>query len=578
MYIKDYPRPQFVREDFIILNGEWDFCFDDENVGENEGWYNNKAFKQKIQVPFTYETKASGIGDEKFHPYVWYSKKLSIPSSNKNKRVIIHFEGSDYITKVWVNGRYVGDHRGGYVRFSFDITDFLNFREDYIVVKVEDSKSCLQPRGKQRWMDDNFGCWYIQTTGIWKTVWIEYLNDTALDYVKITPLLDDSSVEFEYYVNGELKDLSVETIIKFKDKVIRTSMLDIKRNGEKLTVDLLSDFYEWKVKTWTPENPNLYDVEFRLYKKGDLLDRVYSYFGMRKVSIENGQVLLNNSPIYQRLILDQGYWDDSHLTPPSEDAIKEDIDKIIEMGYNGVRKHQKIEDERFYYWCDRKGLLVWCEMPSTYEFNDIMVTQFTSEWINIVRQYYNHTSIVTWVPFNESWGIPNINKIKKQQDFTQSIYYITKAFDHMRPVITNDGWEHTISDIITIHDYEEFADRLYERYIDKDKVMNNNIAEINGHYVFADGHKYKGQPIIISEYGGIAFHSKSGWGYGNMVSTEEDFFERFEDVTDAIKKLDYVCGFCYTQLTDVQQEINGLLQIDRKPKVDLEKIKKVNLK
>ncbi|MGG3452600.1 glycoside hydrolase family 2 protein [Paenibacillus rhizolycopersici] len=581
MYIKDYPRPQFVREQWINLNGEWDFRFDDGNIGERENWYVDLQADRKIQVPFTYETKRSGIGEETFHPQVWYEKKLTLPADAAGQRAILHFQAVDYRAKLWVNGVYVGEHQGGYAAFSFDITPYVTFGSgNVLTLKAEDSESCTQPRGKQRWQSDSFECFYVQTTGIWQTVWLEFVDSAHLDAVKITPDYDRRSVAFEFQVAGDLEggQLEVETVISLKGRTMKRLRLAIDRPWLRVDADLLHEAGgPWKFSEWSPQHPNLYDVEFILYRDDQVVDQVYSYFGLRKISIENGKVLLNNTPIYQRLILDQGYWPDSHLTPPSEEAILEDIDKIMAMGYNGVRKHMKIEDARFLYWCDVKGLLVWSEMAATFEFNDQAVEAFSKEWVEIVRQQYNHPSIITWVPFNESWGVANILNDRKQQEFTEGIYHLTKAMDPYRPVITNDGWEHTVSDILTLHDYEESGSRFLERYKDMEAITGNQISFNNWKYALANGHAYRGQPILVTEFGGIAFQSESGWGYGNQVSGEEAFIERFESITKAIKSIDYICGYCYTQITDVQQEVNGLLTETREPKVPLETIRRINL-
>jgi beta-galactosidase/beta-glucuronidase len=581
MYIKDYPRLQFVREDWLSLNGEWEFRFDDGNIGEKEKWYTGFEGNLKIIVPFTYETKASGIGEESFYPNVWYHRLLEVPKEREGKRIILHFQAVDYIAKLWVNGSYVGQHQGGYAAFSFDITPYIRFGlANSIVMKAEDSQSCTQPRGKQRWVNDNFECFYVQTTGIWQSVWLEYVAESYLKSVKITPDLDSQSVRFEYHTHGELNQglLRLETRISYKDKILKQLVMTVDRPWLQLDVDLLHEANgPWKVNTWSPQKPNLYDVEFILFKDDAVIDQVYSYFGMRKISIEKDKILLNNIPIYQRLILDQGYWPDSQLTTPSEQALIEDIDAILAMGYNGVRKHMKIEDSRFLYWCDVKGLLVWSEMAATYEFNDEAVEAFTKEWIEIVRQQYNHPSIITWVPFNESWGVRQILTNRKQQKFTEGIYHLTKSLDPNRPVITNDGWEHTVSDILTLHDYVESGAEFLQNYADKSPILNNELAFNNSKYALAQGYTYRGQPIIVSEFGGIAFQSDKGWGYGNQVVTEDAFVERFRSITQAIKKIDYICGYCYTQVTDVQQEMNGLLTEDRKPKIPLELIKEINL-
>ncbi|WP_299093991.1 glycoside hydrolase family 2 protein [uncultured Metabacillus sp.] len=576
----EYPRPQFQRNSWKNLNGTWKFAFDDNNVGEKGLWYEKPAFSTEIQVPFTYETKASGIGDETFHPYIWYQRVFEIPKEEAGKRAILRFQASDYLTKVWVNGNYIGQHVGGNAAFSFDITNAIdNTKENELVVKVEDSNNCAQPRGKQRWIEENFGCWYVQNTGIWQTVWLEFLNDECIERVKMTPNIDKNSVAFEYKLNGDLNDSwKLETTISYDGKKIKQFSTVPDRANTRVEVDLLSEVHNWKVLYWTPEHPHLYDVTFRLTVNGEVADEVHSYFGMRKISIKDGKVLLNNQPIYQKLLLDQGYWPDTMLTPPSDAAILEDIEKTLEMGFNGVRKHQKLEDERFLYWCDKKGLLVWSEMAATYEFSDEAVENFTKEWLEIIQQHYNHPSIVTWVPFNESWGVSNIFTDKRQQAFTESIYYLTKSIDPERPVIVNDGWEHTISDIIALHDYEELGEVFLKRYQNKDQILNNEITHNHHKYAFAEGYEYKGQPVMLTEYGGIAFQSEKGWGYGNQVKSEEDFLARYESITQAIKDTPYLCGYCYTQITDVQQEVNGLLYEDRTPKIELKKIREINRK
>lgn len=580
-YIKDYPRPQFVRKQWLDLNGEWDFCFDDEGVGEKEQWFDQFPEGQKIIVPFTYETKASGIGIETFHPLVWYRRSVVIPQEAAAKRTILHFQGVDYKTKCWVNGVLAGEHEGAYAAFSFDITPYIKYgSENHIVLEVEDSQSCTQPRGKQRWVEQNFECFYVQSTGIWKSVWLEYVNEVRIEAVKMTPDIDRHMIRFDFQLKGfeGKSNLRLEAAIELKGQPVRTVSLSADRSWITVEVNVLHEAGgPWKQSLWSPGAPNLYDVEFALYEGEQERDRVYSYFGMRKISIENGQILLNNGPLYQRLILDQGYWPDSHLTPPSEEALIEDIDKTAAMGYNGLRKHMKLEDARFLYWCDVKGLLVWSEMAATFEFNDNAVSRFTREWLEIVPQQYNHPSIITWVPFNESWGIQRIEHDVMQQQFTESIYHLTKAIDPYRPVVTNDGWEHTVSDILTLHDYVEKGAEFLERYQDKESIVNNQISFNQWKRAFAEGYAYRGQPIIISEFGGIAFRTDKGWGYGNQVDSEEAFIERFRAITAAIKATPYIAGYCYTQITDVQQEVNGLLTEDRQPKVPLEVIREINL-
>lgn len=590
-YKKDYPRPQFVRDNWVNLNGTWDFGFDDANQGEKEKWYEKFPGELKIEVPFTYETKLSGIQDERRHDNIWYHKTITVDASKlTDNRLLIHFEGSDFHTKLWVNGAYAGDHKGGYARFSFDITELVKDGENELTVKVEDSFDIQQPRGKQRWIDENFGCWYVQTTGIWKTVWTEYVPKIRLDHVKMTPNLHDMALEIEYQIDAPESamaggNLMVVATVTFGDMLISKTMTVMTSDHTKTKIDVFHKTngqancgMEWGVRTWSPESPDLYDITFEVVSDGKILDTVGSYFAMREIRIDGSNILLNGHPLYQRLILDQGYWKDSHLTPPSEEALIEDIDKIHELGYNGLRKHQKTEDERFLYWCDVKGMLVWSEMAAAYEYSDKAVEEFTREWTEIVRQNYNHPCIITWTPVNESWGVSQVETDPMQQHFTEMLYHLTKSMDRYRPVIVNDGWEHTISDIITLHDYEEVGETFYKRYMEfKEQILTTEVYHSSSKSALANGFAYKGQPIIISEYGGIAFNNDdSGWGYGNKVNTKEDFIRRFDEITTAVKELPYCCGFCYTQVSDVQQEINGLMDMERNFKVDPKVIKEIN--
>lgn len=584
-YKKDYPRPQLVRDRWENLNGSWDFRFDDANIGESEKWFHQFPSQRSIQVPFTYETKLSGIGEEGRHDNLWYRRNIQADASLLlDNDYILHFEGSDFITKLWVNGQYAGSHRGGYARFSFNISELLKDGDNELVVKVEDSFDMQQPRGKQRWVDTSFECWYVQTTGIWKTVWSEYVPKVRLEKVKMTPVLDANALEVEYEVTApeELLDgcLAISAEISFAGKLVSKSLTTVMASHVELCMDVFSTKeagIREGVHTWSPEAPNLYDIHFEVLVNDKIVDNAGSYFAMRQIRIDGSRILLNGRPIYQRLILDQGYWKDSHLTPPSEEALIEDIDKIQALGYNGLRKHQKTEDERFLYWCDVKGMLVWSEMPSAYQYTDYAVTEFAAEWLEIVTQNYNHPCIITWTPLNESWGISHVKTRRMEQHFTEAIYHLTKSVDRYRPVIVNDGWEHTVSDIITLHDYEEAGQVFYQRYQEFEGALSADTYHNNHESAFANGYPYQGQPVIISEYGGIAFdNDDSGWGYGNKVTTKEAFIQRFDEITTAVKELPYVCGFCYTQVSDVQQEINGLMDMDRNYKVEPEVIREIN--
>lgn len=578
-YRENYPRPQFVRDSFLDLNGSWNFRFDDEDRGKKAGWM--AGFEdQKILVPFSYESKRSGIGQETVHPIVWYSRDVDFfPLIQDGGRVLLHVEGADYQLELWVNGVPLGSHQGGYTRGSFDITEGLDARgRGTVVFRISDSLSTVQPRGKQRWLPQNYDCWYVQTTGIWKSVWAEGVSPVRLEHLHLIPHYDTSQLELEYDICGwdETRQVEVETIITFGETRISSHKDQVQKRHYSRTVSLIQDQMKWKVKYWCPKSPNLYDVCIRVYENGQLTDQVGSYFGLRKVSTDSGRVKLNNMDFYLRMVLDQGYWPDTGLTPPDEEALKRDIDKILEYGYNGVRKHQKIEDERFYYWADVKGLVVWCEAPSHYELTEEAMEHVTREWTETVRQYYNHPSVITWVPFNESWGIPRIIEDRMAQQFTEAVCCLTRALDATRPVISNDGWEHTVSDLVTLHDYAEDGEALWNNWRCPEENLENKRAFNGERYAFAKGYHYQGQPILLSEFGGIAYGKEpDAWGYGHAETDEEAFLNRLQSLMDAISRMDWLCGFCYTQLTDVQQEQNGHMDISRKDKIDPEKIRNI---
>ena len=581
-YIKDYPRPQFVRKEWQNLNGEWNFVFDDKDEGEIKKYFDNFPIYKKINIPFTYETKLSGIEDETIHYIVWYNKKIKISKEQlQDNNIILNFEGSDYKTNVWINGHYIGENIGGYSRFSFEIEKYIVEGENDITVKVQDSLSKDQPRGKQRYKKESWKCWYIQTTGIWTTVWIEWTSKKYLKSVKNTPKTDTIQLEIETnLLEREIEEQNyyIEKEISFNNQILNTTREKINNNYQKIEINIVQEGIEHDIQKWSMDNPNLYDINYKLYCEDKVIDTVNSYFGIREIEIKGNKIYLNGEELYLKLILDQGYWKESHLTPPSEESLINDIESVLAFGYNGIRKHQKIEDERFLYWCDIKGVLVWSEMANCYNFDDDSLQKFTNEWIRVVKQNYNHPSIITWVPINESWGIPEVSICKKQQSFATSLYYLTKAIDNTRPVISNDGWEHTISDIITIHDYKQDNELLYQEYMDEDMAVLKNLKEYNGkHRLFANGYKYEGQPVIMSEYGGIAINSNEGWGYGKQVKDEKELVDRYTKLTKVIYNIPYISGYCYTQLTDVQQEINGLMDAERNYKIQPDIIKNINI-
>lgn len=577
-YIKDYPRPQFVRKSWKSLNGKWNFYLDYDNKGDELSFKNGFPSQTTIEVPFSYTTEASGVNILRRCDTLWYSRCIEGPRGKK--RTILNFEGSDYFTCVYINGNFIGQNEGGYQRFSLDITDYLNYEENLLVVKVNDSYSCHQPRGKQKWLDECFGCWYVETTGIWKTVWLEYVNPCHLEYMRTAVDVDNVRVNFEGKISGfKTGDLKLRTVISFDDTEIINCEYSIKEEIYRQSINFAFPDMQFNVRYWSNFCPDLYDIRYQLLENGCIIDEIGSYFGVVKYESSGNMIMQNYSYFYSKMVLDQGYFNQSGLTPVSEDDIVKDIKLVKEMGFNGIRKHQKIEDDRFYYYCDIIGISVWLESPSCYDFSSEMRAKFTNQWIKIVNDHKSFPCIMAYVLFNESWGVTNIYNIREQQLFTESIYYLTKSIDVGRFVISNDGWEHTKSDIITLHNYLPYGEDLKEVYENMDEYLKGNSHNKSTvRQPFAQGYYYEGQPVIVSEYGGIAFNKDrdNGWGYGAMVKDENEFINRYNSLTDYIKSNKNICGYCVTQLTDVYQEVNGLLTQKRIPKIKTEVIRDIN--
>ncbi len=578
--MKMHPLPQFERSNWRSLDGKWQFVFDDDDLGQKHNWAEVFPQAQSIVVPYSYETKASGIGDSAHHAVVWYHRTFTIVDRLESQHVYLNFGGVDYGCTVYLNGHQVGEHFGGYTHFAFDVTAWLIPGDNQLTVRVTDSTSVEQPRGKQRWRDENFECWYEQTTGIWKPVWLECTALQHINELKVTPLHAQHEVVVEASSNMDIADGEIKFTVAFKGQEVAFTAAKLVNHRVKLTIPLAGagEPAGWGVHEWRPDSPELYDLTVTLSKDSELLDTVSSYFGLREIEIRGNQILLNGTPLYQRLVLDQNYWPDSGLTPQSEEAMAQDIKLIQQLGYNGVRMHMTVADQRFLTLADRAGLLIWSEMPATYTFSDDAASRFVQEWQTVVRQNYNHPAIITWVPFNESWGIPDVRIDKRQQALTQSVYYLTKAIDPQRPVITNDGWEHTCSDILTIHDYEASGSNFAARYHDLFSALAVNQSLNGAKAPFANGFEYHGQPVIISEFGGIAFADGNGWGYGDQVSGQKAFLERFDEIHKAIQQNPAIVGYCYTQLTDVSQEVNGVMTIMRQPKVSIDAIRRINMR
>ncbi|MCS7026752.1 MAG: glycoside hydrolase family 2 [Bryobacteraceae bacterium] len=571
----EYPQPQFQREQWLNLNGSWEFEFDDENRGLSEQWAAGaRKFSRKILVPFAFETKMSGIGDASFHPWIWYRRTLELPGAWKGKRVLLHFGAVDYRAMVWVNGRLAGQHEGGSVPFRFDITDLLAAGPNTITVRAEDPPTDrFIPRGKQYWQPQSRGIFYTRTSGIWQTVWLEAVGESYLDKVRITPSMN-GAVRFDAKIQRAKEGLTFHAIIRFEKALVASGQVSADGARASLALVVVDP------RLWDPARPNLYDVTFELRDQDKVLDRVQSYYGYRQVTAENGRVYLNGRPIYLKMVLDQGYWPESTLTAPSDEALQYDIRVTKEMGFNGARKHQKVEDPRYLYWADKLGLLVSGEMANAYLFDEDYVARFTREWIEAVERDYNHPSIILWTPMNESWGTPNARD-PQQQHHLRANYYLTKSLDPTRLVIDNDGWEHTdTTDLMSIHDYARTGELLFEKY--KDLGKPGTPFPSNARTAILPGYTYNQSPIFLSEFGGIAYVAPGSkvppdaWGYAGVEPDQKAALARMKGLWEAIARIPQIVGICYTQLTDVEQEINGLLTYDRKPKFEAKDVRALN--
>ena len=560
----EYPRPQFVRSPWQNLNGPWQFSFDEP------------VFDRTITVPFAFQAELSGIGCTERHDTVWYRRVFGIPEDWAGQTIMLHFGAADYRCRVWVNDVFIGSHTGGHVSFSFDVTEALKAGENTVVVACEDVlEDMTTPRGKQYWGEAR-SIFYTPTTGIWQTVWLEPLPPKHIRKVDITPDLDRRTATFDYVLSAEDTELEIE--ISFRGRLIARERTACFRKSGKTVIALdkqrLGHDNFTSGCAWSPKHPNLFDVTFRLWDGETLCDTVQSYFGLRKISVENGQILLNNYPLRQKLLLDQGYWPDGLLTAPDDQAFVRDIELCQAMGFNGVRKHQKVEDPRFLYHADRMGLLVWSEMANAFEYTADYVRRFTSEWMEVLARDYNHPCIIAWTPLNESWGVENISTDARQAHHANALVELTKSLDSTRLVMSNDGWEQTTPDVLGIHDYDSKYDLLQKRYASVESALRFRSG---GRALFATGYAYAGQPIMNTECGGIRYDTEdtSGWGYTNADSAGQ-FYRLYHAVISAFLESPILQGFCYTQLTDVMQEKNGLLTFRHEPKFDVSVIRAIN--
>ena len=557
IYRQEHPKPQFERENWVNLNGVWEFQMDKSNSGTSRRLFDVDAkFEDKINVPFCPESKLSGIGNTDFLNSVWYRRSFSVTKEQLSGRVVLNFGAVDYKTTVYLNGKECGEHKGGYSSFGFDITEYLSVGENILTVHAEDDArdTCI-PSGKQSMRYESWGCCYTRTTGIWQTVWLEF---TPAAYIK----------DLKYYPDANAGVLAVNAILcgegnlsisaSFEGKPMGETSVKTKGGFVTATIDL-TEKHLWEIG-----KGGLYDLEITFAE-----DKVKSYFGLRNIDYRDYKFYLNDKSVFQRLVLDQGFYPDGIYTAPSDEALSNDIELSLAMGFNGARLHEKVFEERFLYHCDKKGYIVWGEYPNW----GLDVSKPTSiycmlpEWLEILNRDFNHPSIVGWCPFNETWN--NDDNCPQYDPVISLVYTATKAVDNTRPCIDASGFFHVVTDIYDLHDYEKDPVKFAEHYENLDK------AEVGDFFSkFGDRQNYDGKlPFFVSEYGGIGWtKDEAGWGYGNMPKSPEEFLERLKGLNDALLDNDRMFGFCYTQLTDVEQEQNGLYTYDRQPKFDPELI------
>jgi beta-galactosidase/beta-glucuronidase len=555
------------------LNGHWEFAIQADPVWQDP---DDVGWSGRILVPFAPETAASGVHDTSFFSTCWYRRTVSLPELPDDSRIILHFGAVDYEATIWVGGQRVACHEGGYTPFDCDITEWAGRSVELVVRAYDNPHDLAQPRGKQDWQLEPHSIWYPRTTGIWQTVWIEIVPVIRLANVRWIPNIERWEIGLDAWCTGagRREGLRLHVALKVGTQLIADDWYSVV-NGEAHRRIALSDpgIDDYRNELlWSPESPTLIEAALTLHDGSDPVDSVSSYTALRSISTQRERILLNNRPYPQRLVLDQGYWPTTGMTAPDDAALRSDVELARRMGFNGVRKHQKLEDPRYLYWADSLGLLVWVEMPSAYRFTKLSVQRVTSEWAAAIHRDFSHPSIAAWVPINESWGVPNLPDNPAERHYVQALFHLTHTLDPTRPVIGNDGWESVATDIIGIHDYDADPERLARRYHADDALPRLFSRERPGGRLLVLAESHTGLPVVLSECGGIAFSDAPGaWGY-SRATTPEAFGAMYGRLMATLHSIGILSGFCYTQFADTYQEANGLLHADRRPKIALDRI------
>ena len=584
-----YPRPQLVRSAWLGINGEWQFDFDDQDEGLRGDWAAaRETFTRTITVPFPPESPASGIGETGFHRILWYRRsvtaaEVAAAGHEAGRRLLVHFGAVDYRADVWVGGNRAAHHEGGHTPFSVEVLEpGAGFD---IVVRVEDDPHDLaQPRGKQDWAEERHVVWYDRTSGIWQPVWLESVPQQHVRQVAWRTSVADAAATLTVEVAEPPRPgTRLHVILRKGAEVLadQSVALTALETTSTVTIPALRNGQALGDYLWSPESPTLVDAIIEIDEPGRERDVVYSYLGFRDIGVGGGRFLLNERPYEVRGVLSQGYWAESHLAAPHDNALRAEVELIKSLGFTTVRVHQKIEDPRFLYWADRLGLLVWEEMPSAYEFSSTASGRIIAEWGEVVRRDSSHPCIVAWVPFNESWGVQHLATDERQRNLVRALYHYTRSLDDTRLVISNDGWEHTRSDLLTIHDYENDAARLLASYGTPEALRRSvDLIAPSGRRTLIGTPEERAhtsaQPVILSEFGGVSIEppGAEAWGY-RLVESHDHFEEHLTGLFAAVRECDGLAGWCYTQLTDTAQETNGLTDENRVPKFPVERIRRI---
>ena len=556
----EHPRPDAFRPNWVSLNGPWQFEIDERGDGETRGLISGQNLASSIVVPFCPESPLSGIGHYGLMKHTWYRRTFAVPAAMNGKRVRLHFGAVDYQAHVWVNGQLAGSHIGGSVPFDFDITKLLRAGDNELVVKVfHDVASGKEPTGKQTHTVSE-GCVYTRTTGIWQPVWLEAVGSSFVENVSVVPDPDRSRVLIDAEVNGSDPGLTLTAEAFAEGQSVGSDSCPVVGGEHHLVLNLSQKHL------WEPGSPFLYDLKFTLKRGSETVDEMTSYFGLRSVAIQGRAILINGKRVFQRLILDQGFYPTGEWTAPSDEELKKDIERSMAAGFNGARLHQKVFEPRYLYWADKLGYLVWGEFPNWgFDYHPADYANYINEWNEVMLRDRNHPAIIGWCPFNES--------PKEAGELQQIIWRQTKALDPTRPVLETSGWTHTITNPLVLddHDYNQVPSKFKQRW--EDFFTNNLPLDLPERYRVAPAARAdRGVPFMVSEFGGIGWATEGGWVYGDGPKSEDEFYDRYAGLVAALLDNPNFFGFCYTQLTDVEQEHNGLYYYDRRPKFDLKRL------